>query len=440
MVESQSIAILEWSSMPITPPPVTGLLEAYDDLLAGATSLTGAAAAIAPAAVRDVICQAGGLLSLLGGPLGPFQGPGSRDGQLSDWGGVLQAACPVPPPLPSAPPPPFQGGQCEELYLVSWFRNGTFNGNPNNSSGTTNPLLGPIAGISTVFPSNGGIQGILSYNGGTIQVGSAGGPPNAWSQDSTITITNVQRVDGLPDDCGDPPSPPAPPPGPIPTLPDSPTIPDGGPGGGGGFIFRPTVGPITVGPDGGINIPVVVNVGGPSLNIPITIPVNVSLPDFAPTINIGGGGGVSPPGGGGPTIVIPPTPPPPICCRPPVLPGEEIEGEEDEPVVGPPPEPRRRLIGLLVRSSVNPAVASITEIAQGGGSQNLWVPRLGNAYFTVTARTAQNAPVAAPTQDSPVKLLVQFVAAPQGVTATSFRVVPEPGVQMSVQPLYVADN
>jgi hypothetical protein len=215
-----------------------------------------------------------------------------------------------------------------------------------------------------------------------------------------------------------------------------PAVPDPDIPGGGGFIFKPEVGPISIGPDGGINVPVVVNIGGPSLNIPITIPVNVSLPDFAPTVVIGGGGGIS--GGGG--SVVPPTPPPPICCRPIPRVGPATEGEEGEPVEGEDPPERSRLVGVIVTSSVNQDVASITEIAQGGGGKNLWVPRLGSLYFDVEGENEEGLTVAASTVDAPIKTLVQYVPVPPDVTVTGFRAVPEPGVLFSTASVVVPAN
>jgi hypothetical protein len=260
-------------------------------------------------------------------------------------------------------------------------------------------------------------------------------------EDAAVSLTILQNCDG-PDDCGNLPGPviPAPPVGPIPDQPESPVIPpavpDPGIPGGGGFIFKPEVGPISVGPDGGINVPVVVNIGGPSLNIPVTIPVNVSLPDFSPTVVVGGSGGIS--GGGG--SVVPPTPPPPICCRPVPRVGPATEGEEGEPVEGEEPPPRSRLVGVIVTSSVNQDVASITEVAQGGGGKNLWVPRLGSLYFDVEGENEEGVTVAASTVDSPIKTLTQYVPVPPDVTVTGFRAVPEPGVLFSTASVVVPDN
>lgn len=423
--------------MPIVPPSLPDLLDVYDSLTAGAEDLVGAAAQVAPAAVRRVLCQAGGLGSLLGGPLGPLQGPGSINRQLSDLGGILQAACPTPPPLPPQVGPLFTGGQCPQ---VAYRVRASSGGAPIIYSSTPpgfRPILGPV---EIRLPTSGTppnrvltIQVRHSLSNGQrtdwISLGSSVTPP--------FTFLGVQRVDGLPDNCGNPPDVDPPPPGPIPQPPESPVIPDGG--GGGGFIFRPTVGPINVGPDGGINIPVVVNIGGPSLNIPITIPVNVGLPDFEPTIVFGGGGGVAPPGGG-PVVVVPPTAPTPVCCIAPTVPGPIIVGQPGQPIPSPDTPNRRRIVGVIVTATLNRDLLRATELGQGGGLQNLFVPRLGNLYFTVLAESLGGAPVASPTVDYTIKLQRQYVPAPSDIRVTAFRAVPEQGVTFSVQPLYVLAN
>lgn len=436
----------------IGPAGAAKLNDIYNDLVDGATDLTGAASAIAPAAVREVVCSAGGLASLLGGPLGPLQGPGSRDRLLSDLGGILQAACDIPPPAPDLFPTPGvpEPGQCLTAYIVTIE---TLERNRIDCStrvgGTVVSLPGPVSGPTLAGPGQ-----VVCGDGGVLpgridatfnnppQTGNVYQPPGGgnWLIES-ITLWDRVRSDGLPDDCGEPGEdiPPVIPP--IPELPESPVIPPAEPDpdlpGGGGFIFKPTVGPINVGPDGGISIPVVINVGGPSLSIPITIPVSVGLPSFSPTVIIGGSGGVSPPGGGG--SVTAPRNPNPVCCRPRPIRGPEIDGEEGEPVEGEEPPFRGRLVGVVVTSVVNPELASFTEIGQGGGAKNLFVPRLGSLYFDVSTE-GEGGAVAATTKDNPIKTLSQYIEAPQDVAISGFRAVPEQGVRMTVVPIAVLDN
>lgn len=438
----------------IGPAGASKLNDVYNDLVDGATDLTGAAAAIAPAAVREVVCAAGGLASLLGGPLGPLQGPGSRDRLFSDLGGILQAACDVPPPVPDLFPTPGEPeeGQCDVPYTVviqTIERNRSTCATRTGGTtlgGVPGPVSGPI--LQNIVPVNCQPGNSLPTNvaatfGPDAQTSNfyqpAGG--GTWLIEE-ITLWDRTRSDGLPDDCGEPGEdiPPVIPP--IPELPESPVIPPVDPDpdlpGGGGFIFKPTVGPIIIGPVGGISIPVVVNVGGPSLSVPITIPVNIGLPSFSPTVIIGGSGGISVPGGGG-GVTAPPRLPEPVCCRPRPVKGPEKEGEEGEAVEDDEPQFRGRLIGVLVKSAVNPAVARISEIGQGGGDFNLFVPRLGSLYFNVAA-TTDVGEEAASTRDYPVKTLAQYIEAPPDIDVTGYRLAPEPGVSMSASPVFVPAN
>lgn len=437
----------------IGPAGAAKLNDVYNDLVDGATDLTGAAAAIAPAAVREVICVAGGLASLLGGPLGPLPGQGIRERLFSDLGGILQAACDVPPPVPDLFPTPGEPevGRCPTLYRITLvtLERARFTC-ATRTGGRQLLLTGPLGAPFLADPGTVDCEGRPPLPGrvrilfgeppvnGSIYTPSGGGN---WLIEELTSVTIV-REDGLPDDCGEPGEdiPPVIPP--IPELPESPVIPPVDPDpdlpGGGGFIFKPTVGPITIGVDGGISIPVVVNVGGPSLSIPVTIPVSVGLPSFSPTVIIGGSGGVSTPGGGG-GVTAPPRPPEPVCCRPRPVTGPEKEGEEGEAVEDDEPPFRGRLIGVLVKSTVNPAVARISEIGQGGGDFNLFVPRLGSLYFNVVATTDVGEETAS-TRDYPVKTLSQYIEAPPDIAVTGYRAVPEPGVTMTASPVFVTSN
>ena len=429
--------------MGITPAIVPSLLNTYNDLVNGASTLTGAAAQIAGPAVAEVMCQAGGLASILAGPFGPLQSPGTGNRTLSDMGAILQSACAVPPPLPEAPSPPFTGGQCPCVsYSVQISTTGA---NPGPFFYTrVGPIGGAVNGVEV--PENPGRKswgfyyGEAACGGRRFELISSSGletPDTGFS----ITVDSATRMDGLPDDCGDPPAPVRPPGGlpPIPDLPPSPIIPDDGPGGGGGFIFKPVVGPINITNNGQVTVSVVVNVGGPSLSVPVTIPVTVNLPDFSVEVNVGGSGGDTPvdqpsdPSN-------PPKPLPPVCCEPVLEPGPIVGEPEDEPAENEPIPPGKKLVGIRVSSSVNPVTAKATRIFQTSPAESLWVPRLGNVYFRVTADDGDGGTVTAETQDSPVKLLSQYFPVPEGAAVSGWRVVPEKGVQVSVLPLYQATN
>jgi hypothetical protein len=434
--------------MGINPPAtIKGLTEAYDDLITTGGDLLQAAGSIAPAGVKQLVCQAGGLSSLLGGPLGKNMPPGHQLRLAADMGGLMQGLCPVPPPpprfLPEVTPSIVEGGQCQDtIYIVTvFYKKNTPGATEFNVGGGGNALFdGPIEGATIVLnnnpPGSGAI--LLNHNGKTTAIASQAG--GGQFDDSTITRITVRLPNGGPDLCGDRPPTinPPPPISPIPQLPESPIIPPATPDpsipGGGGFIFRPVVGPITVNVNGQLIVPVVVNVGGPSLTVPITIPVDVSLPDFSPTINLGGDGGYAPPGS--PPADKPPIPPEKICCRPRPRKGPEKEGEEGEEVEDDEPQFRERLVGVIVNSTFNGAAIPVTEVGQGSANRNLFLPRLGNLYFDVAVGTGAET-VGGATVDAPIKLASQYVPCPPDVTVVRYRAVPIGGVRMRVSPVFV---
>ena len=355
---------------------------------------------------------------------------GSRILTGNDPASLFPALCPDGIPGPELfPVPPFEGGQCEGVvYLVSYQYEemATFLSEPRTVVPPQSPIpaLGPISGLIGVNPRTiNGFEGFASLQ---IIAGNGQFPINAFASNSNVLswqITGVEREDGLPDECGDPPLPPRPnPPLPIPPPEDRPvTDPDGGPDIN--FTFAPTFAPIFVDVDGRLNIPVNVEVNGPNFNVPINIPVNISLPDFEPTINIGGGNGE--PG--------PPTTP---CCDPPNVPGEETEGEEDEPVATEPTPPGAVMYGVLVRSVVNVGRAQATEINTGETVPSLWVPRLGSVYFELVVQDEEGNDRVTFSQDVDVKLTDQLVLAPSGVAVRRAFVRPSLGVSSAAVPLF----
>jgi hypothetical protein len=98
------------------------------------------------------------------------------------------------------------------------------------------------------------------------------------------------------------------------------------------------------------------------------------------------------------------------------------------------------LLGLIVRSSIQAGNQNATEIGQGGGERNLFVPRIANVYFEVVAENSSGQPVASSTTAIPVQVLRQYVPAPESVNVASWRVVVEPGVSAVVTPLYIQTN
>jgi len=223
-----------------------------------------------------------------------------------------------------------------------------------------------------------------------------------------------------------------------------PVTPDGG-GPDINYDFSPRIGPIFIGVGGGLIVPVNVRINGPNINInaPISIPVNISLPDFNISFPGQGGGGGSPDDPAAPAPPGPPprpTPGPPreVCCDPPAVPGPEVEVEDDEPVE--PDVQGLRFIGIRVSCTVNPALGSFTVVGQGGGENNLYLPRLGNVYFDVRVNNQAGIGQPATIGPIPLQLLRQYIPAPADILSVRWRVVREPGVTATVIPLFVPAN
>ena len=152
---------------------------------------------------------------------------------------------------------PFTGGQCPGvMYRVVVGRRANI---APPSADIPYDVVGPVRGIrtATIVPSPGNdvLQGWLQHGQGQeVNLGGMFFKLNGQDNNPQWLIVSVTRLDGLPDNCGNPPAEPRPVPG-VPTAPTSP------PGGGqppiwdepgGGPIFRP--GPIQT-PYGPIEFP-----------------------------------------------------------------------------------------------------------------------------------------------------------------------------------------
>lgn len=407
--------------MPITLRDVITLGELYEELIDEAEDLVGAASRIAPVAAQQVLCSIGGALSLGAGPGGIFTKVSPAAKAQSDLGGILEAACPVPPPLPPDPQP--LPGQCEGvLYIVSYTLKRRNRLNCTDATDVINSRVveGPLNNFQfttpdTAFCDFGGTPWIrfevLSGPSQTLTLLESSGGNLRWV---SFEIDSIVRQDGLPDDCGEiPPAPPRPPIDQPPRSPDIPRVdPDGNPLPP--IYFEPRIGPINIGPRGEVNIPVTINIGGPSLSLPISIPVNVSLPDFSPTIVYGGSGGTNAPG-----LPIEPGPPQGICCPEP--PRFIQKGEEEDPDEPPEEQPDDGVIvGINVRSSIESGESNATVI--GTAKPPLLVPRIATVQFGTGSEEEEF--IGADTQ---VKQKFQFVAAPTDVPITRAFVRWEPG-------------
>lgn len=341
------------------------------------------AARIAKEAVPQVLCGAGGLSRLgqdIAGKINPFYSGSLLDQYQSGVTRALQGFCPVPPvgPVPT-PELPFEGGQCATAYTVSFTyrRIGQFNCLDAEVEYTSPPITGPITSIRL-----GGNTGTTTCRPGTIYrqvVASIPGDPaanlvqiggNTWIYE--VFNISVTRVDGLPDECGNPP--PVFPPGtPTPNPPNPPPVdvdidlPGIGPV---VVALTPIVGIVYVDADAEFNVPVTVNVdvGGLDINFDLDFDVNLSDPTKPPK--------PAPPDrpkNPDDRVAPPDCPPPSVCIN---------EPEEDEPANDPPPvDPKQfRVVGAASLCVVDISVATATEIQQEKGP-NIWAPRLGYIRF-----------------------------------------------------------
>jgi len=339
--------------------------------------------------------------------------------------------CEPPNPYPESlePAPPFEGGQCE---CINYAVNLTFNspGSPPNTF--TENRRGPIGNVQRVpvpVPGQEDRTDIGFFFGGE----GCGGRQfrvlasfNADAEDADEyggQVNSVSRVDGGDDVCGDPPPEPAPP---LPEPPDFPIplpptpVPDPDNPGGPDFIFAPQVGPIYIGPRGNINVPVEVNITGPDVDV--NIPVNVELPDFSPTINIGGGGDG-------------PAQPEVPCCEPvPEVP-EPPEDEPEPPDNEPQPLPQGTVgAGAIVTIESIDATAKVTTISQGFNAPVLFVPRLGNLYFRYEIGDKRFW-----SDDIPVRVDGQFTPAPRGLKVVGAIAIGDPGVDLVASVVTIKD-
>lgn len=122
--------------------------------------------------------------------------------------GLFDSACAESPSgLPPAPQPPFTGGQCPGvLYNVVIRVEDPGNRNFVDQYGVAHP--GPIGGVSRVFGALYGdiAPGVTLYTSMEVRINNTvvrtyGGMTSLTS----VQIVSINRIDGQPDTCGDPP-------------------------------------------------------------------------------------------------------------------------------------------------------------------------------------------------------------------------------------------
>lgn len=155
--------------------------------------------------------------------------------------------------IPPEPETPFTGGQCPVQYDVgtTWTVTRNLTGQTFTASGTTR-VLGPVGNAGTQV--NAGFIGGYLTTGNGIVLATDSFDTSEWS-DFSWGIQSVSRVDGLPDNCGDPDI----------VFPDTPP-----PGG-----------------DGPIDINISVDIGGGNI-VDIPVSIDVRLDDLKLDVNFNG--------------------------------------------------------------------------------------------------------------------------------------------------------
>lgn len=348
---------------------------------------------------------------------------------------------------PSDPPaPPFEGGQCEVQYDISY--NATDQPNddaPVNRSGVLR-VWGPIYGFKyDVWPGYGNPKSGYWVRCHGLAPSTGRLPEPTWVnvtrtifspgrfQDLDAVVTDISRVDGLPDDCG--------------TLPPAPDPEDNVP-----YTFDID---LTYQDNDGIDvtIPLVFAFGFAyldtdfNLKIPVSINLNPNF-NFNPTLNFNFNADIDV---GNNTINYgpprPPNTPPPGAPKPPkyqpppsnLPPGADVEPPPPPPDIPDPDEDEdedepypRVIVGAIVTMQNGSAVETASELGQND-NPNIRFPDVGLVSFQIRSRYG-----AGWTEDIRVKNDRQFIPCPWGGGAVSVKGTPRAPATMTVTPVYGA--
>lgn len=294
------------------------------------------------------------------------------------------------------PPPPFTGGQCPTVYLVS-----LVNSNPGAGGGSTGEVFatGPIRGVEQVpgtLPGTIFVR-VLANPDVSFRTGNAG---ESWS------ISSLSRLDNQPDNCGDV-EPDLPPPGDIVTNVNV----TYGPTNNINIVVPVVFAPVYLSIDGTVNVPVTVELF-PGFTAKGTLEL---FPNFDLNLNFPGSGS-------GDDSQPDPTPPP----DDPDGPGEPGQEDPDAPESSEP-----RVYALLVRGRIE-SDARPSGIFQERGP-DIYAPRLGSARFGT-----QIGSVTFWTEDIDIKGLDSVVQCPIPWGASRFVVNAAPGVALNYTPVSTA--
>lgn len=352
-----------------------------------------------------------------------------------------------------APSPPFVGGQCPVRYSVLMevvVNGGVFNPviDPATPSRfrQTRIFWGPIIRGNAEFIAFDNPNNRASWNAGVVSHGGAPNPndprsPNPFyvitnaaftiqPKDATVSVNilSVTRVDGQPDNCGNPPLPPIPP------------IPPGGithnvnveydDGGGTSFTVPVFLAFFNAFLDANLNLQIPLTISfSPQFNFNATFNLNTG------NLNVQFAPRPAPPPGQPPAA--PPTLPPPgggaqpdsfstEVPVPPPPPGGKAPDENE-----PPSTSGKGVIRGVIVTVAAGATQRGTRIFQSGGNPDIFAPSLGWVSFLIQVGRSTSW-----TADIPIKNVRTFIPCPWEGGAIEVAATPQPGNTLQLTPVY----
>lgn len=330
-------------------------------------------------------------------------------------GAAYRTFCNREPPPP--PEPSFTGGQCATMYDVTLLKNAILgNGNPKPGypDSITVRGMGPVEGFS-ITQDPGSVQVIfVNFADGDDYAGNLNLPDEQFVN---CAITNIVRLDGLPDDCGDPPIPtPTPDPGfnegdtnitytnnegvdiTVPLI----------------FIFAD----LNVNLKGELTVPVRIDLGG--LDFKIGGELNLNNNEI--NLNFGNKNynrnGLPNPDGYKPDPNLPDVP-------------DDVPDDVYLPSPDDTDDETSRILRACIVSTNN--VPDDISIIYQTGNPNITAPNLGYVSFCISVNGSLSW-----TSDIPVKNQRNFIVCPWEGGAVAVRGTPRPGVTWVITPVYAA--
>lgn len=350
--------------------------------------------------------------SVVGGAVIPSGGP-------NPIGALSRAFCNREPPTPTAPS--FSGGQCDGVLYRITYQWTLLNG-PDNPR--TAEVYGPIVGIGApqeqsnnpnasfvLITARGFGPGGPSSEPFTFQLSGIGN--GGFPEDTSFAVLSVDRADGQPDQCGDPPNAILPPPEGYnrQTVPNFTYIDNSGDTVNLGDLNLVYLQP-TINANADIRIPVNVEVGDVSFGLDI-------LPNGTVEFNFGSSGRRGADGSGPDEPSIDEDPP---------------NAPDDVPLLppGPPDDPaaEQSIVGCLV--TVTQVTTSTPTVIFQDDNPDIYAPNLGFVQFLIRLSGVRGGW----TLDIPVKNRAQIIPCPWPYGAIAVRGTPRPGVEFTITPIY----